>query len=512
MTQRVYRMEEGGLQYRFNELRKKIQIYGGGFANGKTAASIVLKILPIAKDYPGANILVARSTYPKLNDTIRKEFIKWCPPSWIKSFPKGQNSSNTCTLKNGTEINFRYVSQQGKNEESTTSNLLSATYDLIVIDQIEDPEINHKDFLDLMGRLRGSTPYTGDDPSMPKSGPRWFIVTCNPTRNWFFSKVVKPLQEYERSGRVTEDLIIDKRGELLIDLVEGATYENRANLGEDYIELLEASYRGQMRDRFLLGKWAAYEGLVFWMFDDDVHTVSKRAAEQYYWDMLSAGFVPEILEGYDHGMIVPSCYLFGYVDFMGNTILLDGFYKKEFPIGDATKEIKRIREKYVVSNIVDATRPIYADPSLMRRGAASKKVVGQTVADIFWDNGRGVRLVRGNADINNGIIKMQGYLLSQKNHQHPLSGHFQSPYLYVADELDFVVDEFNNYYWQTNTSGDKVDKPQDKNDHAMNAIKYMLSKRPNVAKLVPKMPVPVPNWLQWQERDLEAAKYNPQRH
>ena len=37
--------------------------------------------------------------------------------------------------------------------------LLSATYDWIGLDQIDDPGITHKDFLDLLGRLRGDTPY-----------------------------------------------------------------------------------------------------------------------------------------------------------------------------------------------------------------------------------------------------------------------------------------------------------------------------------------------------------------
>jgi len=82
--------------------------------------------------------------------------------------------------------------------------VLSATYDWIIVDQIEDPEFEHKDFIDLLGRLRGSTPYgfvPGDkeyDPRMPSSGPRWFIITTNPTRNWVYKKIVKPYQDYLR--------------------------------------------------------------------------------------------------------------------------------------------------------------------------------------------------------------------------------------------------------------------------------------------------------------------------
>jgi hypothetical protein len=36
---------------------------------------VLVKALQLAKDYPGSNGLIARSTFPKLNDTIRKEFL-----------------------------------------------------------------------------------------------------------------------------------------------------------------------------------------------------------------------------------------------------------------------------------------------------------------------------------------------------------------------------------------------------------------------------------------------------
>jgi hypothetical protein len=165
---RSYKIIEGGLHEKFQASRKKIQVFGGGFGNGKTTAAVI-KALQLCKAYPGSNGLIARSTYPKLNDTIRKEFLAWCPPSWIER--KNLSTDNVVQLKNGTIINFRYINQGGKSNESSTSNLLSATYDWIVVDQVEDPEISEKDFLDLLGRLRGQTPYVGEDVTMPSSGP-----------------------------------------------------------------------------------------------------------------------------------------------------------------------------------------------------------------------------------------------------------------------------------------------------------------------------------------------------
>ena len=78
----------------------------------------VIKALMLAKHYPGSNGLIARSTYPKLNDTIRKEFLKWCPDSWIKR--KALSIDNVVELENGTVVNFRYIAQQGKSGEGSS--------------------------------------------------------------------------------------------------------------------------------------------------------------------------------------------------------------------------------------------------------------------------------------------------------------------------------------------------------------------------------------------------------
>lgn len=518
----TYRVIEGSLQDQFDKLRTKVQFYGGGFANGKTAASCVLKALKLAKDYPGSNGLIARSTYPKLNDTIRKEFLKWCPKHWIKSFPMSQNGSNTCTLTNGSTINFRYVAQQSAvNSEASTSNLLSATYDWIIVDQIEDPEIVEKDFDDLLGRLRGMTPYAGDDPTMPLSGPRWLIITSNPTRNWVYKRLIRPVHLYKESGVVTpqllcerdvntEEPVLDENGKvkLLIGIVEGSTYENADNLEPDFIRTLESTYRGAMKDRFLLGGWGSYEGLVYPGFDSLTHVISYDDAMDYISTMTQQYYEMSSVEGYDFGIAVPSCYILGTVDAYGNVILYDGFYEKgeNMPVEDQREEIMRMRETYgIVGNPA-----IMADPSIFRRTSASRKTVGQSTADILYNNGLGVRVVRGNNDILNGIIKVSAYLAPMKMHVHPITGAYGAPHLYITDNLSWLEEEFTTYMWKTNSRGEREDLPVDKNDHGMDTVKYILSRRPEVAKL-PRFAQPTPPaYLGWHER--EAPQRNPKAH
>jgi hypothetical protein len=499
-----YRVFEGSLQERFIASRNKVQFYGGGFANGKTSCACI-KTLQIAKEYPGANILVARSTYPKLNDTIRKELFKWLPEFWIKGFSK---TDNVLILKNGTTINFRYIAQQGKGTAGqTSSNLLSATYDLVVVDQIEDPEIAEKDFDDLLGRLRGMARYIGDDPTMPKTGPRWIMITSNPTRNWVYRKLVKPLLHYQTTGMKHPDLLVDiNTKEPLVDLIEGSTYENKDNLEPDFINTLESTYHGQQRDRFLMGEWAAYEGLVYPEYDDSIHVLPKDRILNYFMDLIGNRMRPTIIQGFDYGIAVPSCYLVGFVDDRGNIFIVDGYYAHELTLIEITDRIKVIRKKWLYSSTCDDM--VYADPAIFRRTTGGHKTVGKTLATLAMEEG--VRMVRGNNDISNGITKLKGYLAPIKFHLNPVLLTNPAPHLYFSDHLEFIMSEISEYYWKKDTQGDVSDKPTDKNDHAMDTLKYMLSHVPSVAAVSGYSQVQKPSYMRWAE--VEDKPRNTRAH
>jgi len=490
-------MKPNGIHQKFADLRTKIQMLGGGFGNGKTAASCV-KAIRLALDYPGSNGLIARETYPKLNDTIRKEFFKWCPQSLIKRMPT--KDDNTLYLKNGSIINFRYIAQRGKQtvDGQTTSNLLSATYDWVVVDQIEDPGITYKDFLDLLGRLRGSAPYKGTDPTMPLTGPRWLIITCNPTANWVYKKIVKPYHRYLATGLVDEDLIHDPHTlEPLITILEGATYENEGNVDPDFIRMLEATYKGQMKDRFLLGKWAAYEGLVYPEYSSETHVLPHGRLLQMLEEAKDNHEKFNAVEGFDLGLVSPSCYLLGFTDDIGRLFILDGLYKPTPRIEDAAMAILTIREKYY--DVLDFSDPIWCDPAIFRRTVVNGTgKTTDTVAKILT-NDYELELRPGQNDITSGVMKVTEYL-SLVEGLHFEEKDTPGALLYFSDKLTFIDDEFVAYFWDTNTDGERMDKPKDGNDHAMDALKYMLSRLPEASKLHYRVPLKPAEYLtQWHE-------------
>jgi len=499
-----YKLIEGSVQYGFHTSRAKIQIFGGAFANGKTTA-LAVKGLKLAKDYPGSNGLLARETYPKLNDTLRKVFLKWCPTNWIAKKPT--QDDNTVYLKNGSVINFRYISQRGRSRDdgSSTSNLLSATYDWIGVDQVEDPGIVYKDFLDLLGRLRGDASYQPDeeDDSMPATGPRWLMLTANPSHNWFYKELVQPYLLWLKTGQKTEKLLVDAETRIpIMELWESDTYANKPNLSDDYIATLETTYKGQMRDRYLLGKWVAFEGLVHPDYDPSVHTITREEAESHLATCLLSHVQIQTIECYDFGITSPSCYLVMFVDDRGRVIVLDGYYKSNFSYDEQPQAIRDIRAKY--AGLLSFTGRIKADPAVFRKSViAGQKQTGSTIAKLFEEHF--IYMKPATNDIIAGVTKINAYLAGKKGISHLVTSDETGPLLYFVDDLDFIGDEMASYYWKQNTLGQRIDEPMDGNDHAMNTLKYGLSELPDASKvIVPENALP-PKWMFWHEAEIDAA-------
>lgn len=476
---------------------------GGGFGNGKTGTTC-MKILDIAINYPGSRGVFARSTKPKLEDTVKPEFMKWCPVDWIAKYPTEKH--NDVILKNGSTVQFRHVRQEGKGRGENSSNLLSATYDYAAVDQIDDPAFTHKDLLDLMGRLRGTTRYVGDDKGMPAIGPQWLMITCNPTRNWVFRELVNPFHIFRRTGIVAEKLIYDKHTKrCLIGLYEADTYSNVHNTGENYVRLLEAAYKGSMAKRYLLGEWGAYEGLVYPEYENSIHVIEQHQLASYVEGIIRSGQFG-VVEGYDHGIVVPSCYLLGIVDKYDNTYIVDGIYETGTNIPDFADKIREIRKAWKIV----PSDPIDADPAIFRKHS-SKELVGEAVSTMYEEEGIVMR--RGNNNIEAGVAKVASHLHIHKMHYNPIVGVFGGSHLYFSSKLEFVDSEIGDYYWNKNIAGDNVDKPRDSNDHAMDTLKYLFTRRPRIGKAMmdikPRLPASLLN--QWGEAPENNNKTLP-RH
>jgi hypothetical protein len=151
---------------------------------------------------------------------------------------------------------------------------------------------------------------------MPKSGPQFLMLSCNPSAGWVYKRLVRPLKLYQERGIVTDDLLCERdksrvpvlgpdgKPILMIELFEAPTHANYRNLSKRYITTLESTYQGQMYDRYLMGEWASYEGLVYPQWSD-LHHVIPHADMLNQLDDLThfRHYNPNWIEGYDFGII-----------------------------------------------------------------------------------------------------------------------------------------------------------------------------------------------------------------
>jgi len=516
---RVYKLIAGSAPQAFHHSRAKVRLYAGGFANGKTTA-LCIETLQILRDYPGVSAMLARNTFANLEKTLGREFYKWCPPNWIKS---GTIRGGTAHLVNGSTVDFRYLSQQSNASGDSSSNLLSANYGLIVVDQVEDPDITEKDFDDMLGRLREQVPLDPNgDQTMPKTGPRMMLLSANPSLGWVYTKLVKPVHDM-RAGIWNDDLlcvrnpntgepVLDANGHVqpLIEIFEASTYDNAQNLEADFLQLLESKYRGKMRDRYILGKWVAFDGVVYDEYDPTIHRVPDNFIRNHISSLRVSGQQLGVLEGYDLGITSPSCYAHAWVDYWGNVFVTDGFYEPNLGIIEQANKIKQIRRKNG-HDPEDMTAEVNADPQIFKTTSVNAHNIGKSAAMLFREEGVAMR--RANNQIMPGILNVKQYLAIQKSVINPFTGELGSPKIFFSDKLSWMHDEMTTWRWKKNRNDESIDSPVDGDDHAMDMLKYMLSGTVRKGKTVARRQYKVPTkLLQWSEGPDSDDTTNRKQH
>jgi hypothetical protein len=191
-------------------------------------------------------------------------------------------------------------------------------------------------------------------------------------------------------------------------------------------------------------------------------------------------------------------------------IEFDGFYLKEKRVDELAELIKECRAKLEVRVGPIEFSPVLADPAVFRRVTGNSRTVGITAAGLFQE--LGIDMMRANNDVVSGIAKVQSYLAKDKTHRNPFTDELGAPHMYFNSQLSWVDTEFTDYYWKKDTAGEYEDAPMDRNDHAMDRIKYSLTHRPRLAQLIAKPSITVPRRNRWRETNGSNPVNTLRRH
>ncbi len=203
-------------------------------------------------------------------------------------------------------------------------------------------------------------------------------------------------------------------------------------LPADYVEGLKANTpQGMWYERAINGAWVAAEGLVYALFDREVHVVEPFTPPAD-WKRIRA---------IDFGYTNPFVCLWGAVDYDGRLYVYDEHYQAAALIKDHAAAIHE-------------------------RGSVSWTTADHDAQERAELNAKGVPTTAAIKEISLGLQRVAERLVVLPD------GY---PRLFISGVCVNLLRELGQYVWEPVKDGKPVkEKPYDKNNHAMDALRYMV--------------------------------------
>jgi hypothetical protein len=224
----------------------------GGTRCSKSWA-FMIKAKQTADDCPNSRQLILRQTRKSLNESILRDWreeILWIGHPAVSGTATKEHQ-DLYRWPNGAEVFFAGM----ENMRDTASPILSTKWDRIYICQAEETSMN--DWEILATRLSSFKTYhqmTADcNPAAPSHwlNTRFGPDNLTPNRQRF------PFRHYDNPF-------------FYIGIYPDGEWTKE---GKEYMDILESTLTGVRRDRFLLSKWVAAEGVILDNWDPRIHSV-----------------------------------------------------------------------------------------------------------------------------------------------------------------------------------------------------------------------------------------------
>lgn len=394
-------------------------LFDGGSRSGKTAL-ITEYLVRRALRYPGSRQLAARRCRVHARDslwedTFKSYLAKHIPGEWYTR----NESSLTIHFKNGASIIVG-----GLDDAERTEKILGNEYITVFLN--EATQLSYMTMQMAVTRLAQNCRDRKGRQAPPK-----LILDCNPRgpRHWLHFAGVRhvdpeteePLPDREKWGRMNF-----------------SAYDNRENLPPEYLASLEALPE-VMRQRMLSGIWRSHEGAVYDEFDEDIHTIDPFPIPEDWEKFRSIDF------GYTNAFVC----LWGARDHDGRVYIYRELYKARRRTRELAGMINELsgKEKYIFTT---------ADHDAQERAELENSNIPTSKAE---------------KNVTNGIQQVKNFLSIRGDGR---------PGLYFFRDLRHTLSEIYEYCWEKEKDGSNArEEPVKFNDHAMDALRYMLMALPD---------------------------------
>jgi phage terminase large subunit len=411
---------KGGVALGYNSRDEEV-LLAGPAGTGKTLANL-LRCYRAAVKYPGARILVVRKTRVSLTEsavvTFERDMLG--PSHPLMNPPVTRTSRHAYRFSNGSEIVLGGMDKPDK--------ILSSEWDVVYVPEATDLTIT--DWETLTGRLRsGRMPYQqirGD---------------CNPTAptHWLYKRC--------QLGACKLFPTTHKDNPHFWDDAAGGWTE----AGEKYLKRL-GNMTGHRRVRFLEGRWAQAEGVVYDGWDATVHVVPQQVIPRE-WPRYHA---------IDFGFTNPLVYGWLAEDPDGRLWL----YREHYKTGVLVEDLARLVKRDIDAGHEPRPRALVGDHDAEDR-ATFERHAGLTVIPADKKVADGIQDVAARLRVA-GDGKPRLFVVAGARCHPP------DPVLVEKAMPTSTAEEFDGYVWDD----EKVrEQPVKENDHGMDMLRYAVRYR-----------------------------------
>lgn len=225
------------------------------------------------------------------------------------------------------------------------------------------------------------------------------------------------------------------------------TMDDNPSLDEETKERYRKMFVGVFFQRFILGLWVLAEGIIYPNFDMKKHTVKIKDIPTKFDNFYVTS---------DYGITNPQVFLLCGIKFINDEAhvwILDEYYNK------GTKKNKKGQEE----KITKTDELFLNDYKKFIEGIDIKKTIidpsATSLINLFKQNN--IQVKEADNAVIDGINLVLNWLDKERIH-------------IVADKCPNLLREFASYIWDEKAQERGEDKPVKENDHALDALRYLL--------------------------------------
>jgi phage terminase large subunit-like protein len=465
----IYKYVPHEKQKTFHRSPARGRLFIGGNRSGKTVGGGVESVMWLRGEHPYRKIppppvrgrIVTTDFVQGFEKIVMPEIRRWLPTSdlingsWEDSFDK---TTRTLTLTNGSECEFLSYEQELQKFAGTSRHF-------VWFDEEPPKDI----FTECGARL------------IDTGGDWWITMTPVDGLTWTFDDIY----DSGNSNYCVVEIEMDENPHL-----------NPEEIDNFFETMSDDDIKARRK-----GQYVAIGGFVYSSFLTDDNIIDPMIPPRDWMH----------LTGMDHGFTNPTAWLWGAVDRDGRMVIYHEYYASGRLINQHAKTILETNKEL-------QRHPLYnvGDPSIRN----IDPITGTSVHLEYLEHG--VPIVLGNNDQKAGILRVSRYLQG-RNIKLEDGTEKKIPQLYITRDNVELLREMKKLRWATwKSKKDRYEKnnkeeQKKKDDHACDALRYLVSSRPDgdTGEFVPPSPVyreateAIPHNTPYIDREIsEGAKRN----